>query len=403
MSSTLRVFVGEHWPEQPSTRWVLLDAAGELLQQGESDALRWPRADFCEAVISAPGMSCLRAAIPHRVSGRDLLQVVAGVLEDQLLDDPDNCHLTVSGRRRDSVDVLVIARARLRNVLTQFSALNRPLSAAFSQLQTLPTSESDWAFAVAKDAVIVSQPDEVPLVLDESMDGAAPTLLGTLVGNVDASGNGTRFTVRPEVGSKVDLAAWKSELHSENVRVGQEYHWYALVDGAADILHGEFASRQRRNSTWMLIKPAAVVAVVAIAAYLAVGFVRLGLSSYGVHQTEGRIAELFGAAFPGVPAVAPLAQTRRHLDQLRAAHGLARSDDALVLLAAVAEVLGADSTNSVKELNYANQQLTVVFEPDKAARIDDVKRQLTDRGLQVTRQETAQDMPSLLVGRDMTK
>jgi hypothetical protein len=104
-----------------------------------------------------------------------------------------------------------------------------------------------------------------------------------------------------------------------------------------------------------LVKPAFMVAAVAIAASLAVGLVQLGLSKYRAFQAETRMTELFASAFPGVPAVAPLAQTRRKLDLLRAAHGLARSDDLVILLAAVADVMGAEGENSVRELNYVDR------------------------------------------------
>ncbi len=403
MSTTLRVFVGEHWPERPVTRWVLVDAAGTLLQHGESDALRWPAADFCEAVISAPEVSCLRAVIPQRVSRRDLPQVVAGVLEDQLLDDADRCHLTICARQRDIVDVLVISRVRLRNVLAQFAALNRPLSAVHSELLALAaTGQTEWTIALAKDAAMLSRQHEVPLVLDGVVDGTPPMLVEALARDAGAGGD-IRVTIRPEAGTKVDLASWKEALHTENVRVGPEYHWYASTAREVDLLHGEFASRQRRNGVWQLVRPAVVVAASTLLAYLVVGLFQVGLTVYRINQAEGRVTELFRAAFPGVPAVAPVAQARRHLDQLRASHGLSRRDDVLSLLAVVSEVLGTDGENSVREVGYGDRRLTVVMEPAMAGRLDGFQRQLQKRGYQVTTKSTPQGHPSLLIQLDMTR
>lgn len=403
VSTTLRVFVGEQWPERPGTRWVLLDAAGDLLQQGESDALRWPAADFCEAVMSAPELSCLRADIPQRVSRRDLPQVVGGVLEDQLLEDPDRCHLTLCAPRRDSVDVLVLARTRLRNVMAQFAALGRPLSAAYSELQTLPTDLAEWTVALAADAAILGRPNEVPLALDVGSDGSPPTLFETLARNRGPSVDELRIIIRPEPGKKVDVAGWQAALGTDQVRIGPEHRWHSVVPGAVDLLHGEFASPQRRNSTWLLVKPAVYVASAAVLAYLVVGLAQIAYSAYRISQAEGRIAELFRAAFPGVPAVAPVAQARRQLDQLRAVHGLARSDDPLVLLSAVAEAGGADGEDSVQELDFANHRLTVVLEQAHAGRIDSLRQQLQDRGYRATVRPTPQNLPSLVVELDMTK
>lgn len=401
MTTTLRVFVGEHWPEQPSTRWTLIGAAGNVLQQGESDALRWPVAEYCEAIISAPEVSCLRAAIPARVARRDLPNVLAGVLEDQLLEDPDRCHLTVCRHRRDSADVLVIGRERLRNILAQFAALGRPLSAAYSELRVLHAERHEWVVAVARDGVIVSRPHEVPLVVDGTDDGTPPALLATLAKDPRSKAANLRILVRPEAGKEIDLAAWKAMLRTENVRIGPEYRWYSLSDSSADLLHDEFASRLRRNNAWLLIRPAALVATSFLLAYLVVGLFQILLSTYRISQAEGRIEELFAASFPGIPAVSPVAQTRRQLDQLRAAHGLARSDDVLVLLAALSGVLGTNGENSLKELNYSDRRLTAVFDSAQTGRIDGLRQQLQDRGYEAT-VRTAEP-PTLVIELDKTR
>lgn len=403
MSTTLRVFVGEQWPERPATRWVLLDAAGGVIQQGESDGLRWPAADFCEAVISAPEASYLKASIPQRVSKRDLPQVVGSVLEDQLLDDPDRCHLTLCGHRRDEADVLVVSRLRLRNILAQFEALARPLSAAYSELQTLPVTSPEWVVALAADAAILVPPGQAPMALDNAADGMPSPLLAGIVEASASAVAGFRMTIHPEPGHKVDLPGWKAALGSQQISIGAEHRWHLLLPGAADLLHGEFASTKPRNNSWQLVKPAFMVAAVAIAASLAVGLVQLGLSKYRAFQAETRMTELFASAFPGVPAVAPLAQTRRKLDLLRAAHGLARSDDLVTLLAAVADVMGPEGENSVRELNYVDRRLTLAFDPAHMTRAENWRRQLQERGYQVAVRTTSQNLTSLMIELDMTK
>jgi type II secretion system protein L len=332
---------------------------------------------------------------------RACANVVAGVLEDQLLEDPDRCHFTVSRHRRDSADVLVIGRERLRNILAQFTALGRPLSAAYSEVRTLQAERHEWVVAMARDGVIVSRPHEVPLVVDGTEDGTPPVLLGTIAKDPRSKSANFRILIRAEAGKEIDLAAWKAMLRTEHVRIGPEYRWYSLSDTSADLLHDEFASRLRRNNAWLLIKPAALVAASFLLAFLVVGLFQVLLSSYRISQAEGRIEELFAASFPGVPPVSPVAQTRRQLDQLRAAHGLARSDDALVLLAVLSEVLGVNGENSLKELGYSDHRLTAVFDSTHAGRIDGLRQQLQDRGYQAT--VRAAEPPTLAIELDMTK
>jgi type II secretion system protein L len=330
-----------------------------------------------------------------------LPNVVAGVLEDQLLEDPDRCHLTVCRHQRETADVLVISRERLRNVLAQFAALGRPLSAAYTELRVLRAERHEWVVALATDGVILSRPHEVPLVLDGTDDGTPPALLATIAKDPRSKAGNLRMLIRAEAGKEVDLAAWKAMLRTEHIRIGQEYRWYSLSDSSVDLLHDEFASRLRRNNAWLLTKPAALVAASFLLAYLVVGLGQILSSSYRISQAEGRIDELFAASFPGVPAVSPVAQTRRQLDQLRAAHGLARSDDVLVLLAALSGVLGANGENSIKELNYSDHKLTAVFDSAHAGRMEGFLQQLQDRGYRATLR--AAQPPTLVIELDMSK
>jgi type II secretion system protein L len=404
VSTTLRVFVGEHWPERPATHWALVGATGDLLQQGESDALRWPAADFCEAVISAPQVSWLRASIPDRVSRLDLPQVVASALEDRLLDDPEQCQLTPCGRQRGTADVLVISRARLRNVVAQFAALNRPLSAVYSELQSQQALGPERTVTIASEAAVLSRPGDVSLVLDLSAEGDIPPLVEPLV-QVPEGASDSAVVVRPEPGKAFDLAKWKAALNTEKVTVGPDYHWYRLDSRAADMLHGEFEPLQRRSGIWLLVKPPLTVAAAALSAYFVVALFQLGSQYYRVSQLDGRIAALFRGTFPDVPIMAPFAQTRRYLDALRASQGLLRSDDALSLLAAVSEVLGADGKDAVRSVTYENRRLTVVFAPSVSPRLDSLRRQLMARGFLVTPGAVAQNSnsPSLIVEPDLTR
>jgi type II secretion system protein L len=395
--------VGEQWPERPSTRWVLLDAAGEVLEKGESDALRWPTADFCEAVIAAADMSCLRAKLPPRVSRRDLPLVVAGILEDQLFDDSERSHLTLATRRQDIVDVLVISRLRLRNVVAQFVALQRPLASAYSELQVLPAASDEWMVALAYDAVMLLRPGFIPVVLDGTDDGAPSALFETLVRNAEVPDRPSRLVIRPEPGRKVDLGSWKNALGSDLVSVGDEYNWYAVPSGSANLLHDEFVSGQRRNPFWQLIKPAAAVAASALLTYVVVGLILVGWQSIGISRSEARIADLFRSSFPGVPVVAPVAQARRSLDQLRGFHGLPRSDDALTLLAALADECGGDATESVRSITFRERRLTVVLEPRLASQAEAIRQRLSLRGYQVIAATTPQGLPSLVIAPETTR
>jgi general secretion pathway protein L len=402
VTTTLRVFVGERWPLEPTTRWALFDDAGRLQRSGESGVLHWPAADQCEAVISAPQLACLRAPIPERISRRDLMTVVASTLEDRLLDDIDQCHLTVCRRRRGAMDVLVIARSRLRNVLAQFAALKRPLSAAYSELQTSCATERGWALAMADDGAILHRPEQPVLTLDLA-DDLPPVSLPPLLASARAQGSEPTLSVLPRPGQSLDLGQWRTLLDLQAVTLGPEYHWYDVASGAADLLHDEFASSQPGGASWRAIRPILAVAAALICIQVVVGSLQVGWQHHVISGTEARMAQLFRASFPNVPIVAPLAQTRQQLDQLRTVHGQLRSDDALLMLAVVADVLGADALDSLGELNYENRSLSLLFQPRAAARVGDLQRQLVVRGYAATLQPTADGRSRLIVRQEMAR
>ena len=402
VSTTLRVFVGEHWPERPATVWVALDATGDVLQQGQSDALHWPAADFCEAVMSAPQVSWLRTSIPERVSRLDLKQVVASALEDRLLEDPDQCHLTLCSRDGAMAEVLVVSRTRMRNVLAQFNALKRPLSALYSELQTQRSHGPECTVALSAEAAILDRPGETPLALDLADSGDVPLLLGPVLRNAAALGDPT-VTVRAAPGIAVDMPKWRAALGTDRVSLGPEYLWHRLDGRAMDLLHDEFEPRQRRSNLLLMVKSPAIVAAAALSAYLVVTLFQVGSQHYRISQAQDRMAELFRGAFPDVPAVAPLAQTRRQLDALRASHGLLRSDDALTLLAVVADVLGAEGKDAVRSVNYEKHRLTLAFGPPWSSRLDTLRWQLMAKGLVATVAAGPQNSSSLIIEQNLTR
>jgi type II secretion system protein L len=400
VTTTLRIFVGESWPMQPATRWVLLSDRGDAQREGESDALHWPAADCCEAVISALQVTWLRADIPQRISRRDLMAVVAGTLEDRLLEDLDQCHLTLCGRQRGRADVLVISRSRLRNVVAQFAALGRPLSAAYSELQTRVDEQPGGTLAVVSGAVIVHLPTHTATAVDLSADGTPPATLAALVGTGDSAGGiGIAF----EPGQTPHLAPWQAALGVSALRRGQDYRWYEVAADAANLLHGEFVAAGRRDEAWRLVKPAAMVAAVVLGVQVAVAVFQVGWQRYNLYRAQSQMVELFRSSFPSVPRVEPVMQTRRQLDRLRAAQGMLGSDDVLTLLSVIADVLGVEGADSVRELKYENRQLSVVLLPRLAGRIEDWRRQFAARGYGAVVRAAADGAPMLVVQQEVVR
>ena len=402
MSAILRVYISEHWPERPATRWALLDAQEQLLQQGESDALHWPPAESCEAILAGVQTSMLRVALPARIAKRNLDQVIAGAIEDRVLEELDRLHLTLVSRQADTADVLVVSRARLRNIIAQFSALQRPLAAAYSELETIPGKGSENRLVIEADSLLVAGAGKPPCVLDRPAS-AGEEQFGDALRQMGNFQHGAEVLVFPAAGESVVLERWQSVFADQRLRTGGEYRWYARSTGANDLLHGEFSSRYKRSDIWRAVRPAVWVAGGALMVYLVVLLAQAGGHYLNASSATTRKLELFHSAFPSMPVVAPLAQTRQQLDMQRAAHGLPRSDDALAMMAVVADSLGGSAEHLVEEASFVDHRLTVALSTDSEGLFGKLEQDLALRGYRATRKVTATGRTSIVIEVNKTK
>ncbi len=382
MSTLLRLYIGEHWPQQPKLSWALLASDGSLLQEGTSDPGHWPASDECDAVISGAQVSWLRTRLPEKLPRGEAARLLANALEQKLMDEPDRQHLTVTGRHDGEVSVLVVARDRLRLIAAQLAAVGRPLSGAYSELQAAPVDAASWHLALGVDCAVLRRHARDGTSLDIGQDGMPPSLLATWATAERASGkpNPTLIVHSPDASNPPDLDAWQTVLGLE-VKRGDPYRWYAIQADSANLLHGEFVSSHRRNIWLNRIRPALWLAAAAVAADLLIGTAKVAWGRYQLAATEQRIVQMFQVAFPNSPAVNPSVQTKRQLDQLRSPRGLLRSDDALGLLANLADSLGAEGRDAVQGLRFNEGVMEVTFSPAVAPRVEPVRKQLAIRGL----------------------
>lgn len=402
MSTLLRIYIDENWPARPSLPWVLLDPAGKVLAQGESDALRWPAADVCEAILALPQVSSLHAEIPPRISRRDLGRVVAGTIEAKLPEEVERCHLSLGNRQRNTVEVMVVARSRMRDILAQCTALNRPLSAAYSEAQCLPHRNDEWTVVVGHEKLMVVGSGTVPLVFDV-LDEPVPSVLFDALRSLELPGEPPRpIRLLPRSGVDINAAHWQVE-EGRSVRVGEAYAWHVLAPGARDLLHGEFASTHRKSDLWLAVRPALVAAAWILGAYVVIDGLQLATQWRSVASAEERKLDVFRSAFPNAPVVAPLAQARRALDEVRGVHGIARTDSALAYLADVSEVLGSEGEGALKEASFADHRMTLVLGPEHQASATRLKDVLGHRGYQIGLQPADPEGTKLILERSKSK
>lgn len=406
MSTVLRVYVDSLWPTQSKTRWVLLAADGSSLQDGESEPRYWPESDDCEAVISGDQTVWHHVRVPERLPRGEFNRVLVNAIEEKLIEDPDRQHLTVTNRRDGEAGVLVIARKRLRDIVTQFASVERPLSRAYSELQMAPFGTGEWHMALMGDSVILRRHDYDGISLDGSDDDISPPpLLQTVV---TSSRHGDDIASRlivhgaAEV-SMPDVGAWANAIGLE-VRPGAPYLWYLPAGEVTNLLHGEFAPAHRHRAWLGRLRPALWLAVAIMAADILLSAIQVGWLRYQLGTVQGRVVSMFQNAIPNTPAVAPVAQTIRQLDTLRSPLGLLRTDDALVLIASVADSMGTDGRDRIQQMRFEDGvlQVTLASSNGDGTDLDALGRQLDIRGFSATPKAT-DDGTSVLIVRGKLK
>ena len=339
MTTRLRIRIDEHWPRDPATHWVLLDAANTVVQQGHSGPAHWPAADVCEAVLAGAQSTWLEVLLPASPR-RERPRLLSYALEEHLVGDPDTQHLTVTHSQPEDklnrTGVIAVARARMTQVLAQFAQIGRPLRRLCSALETVPAAEAHWVLAVDAHCAILRPGLEPAIAFDGSTPEASLAALSSalpiaLSHRRASAALPAALQIRiadtcttPDTGTTASLPL--------RIEPGPAWHWWEHVDATSNLLHGEFASRQGHDAQWRRFRaPATIVAISAVALFV-VNLTHVLGQRQALAELEARSARLFEQALPGTPAVAPAAQLGRALDRARRQAGQLGTDDLLALL-----------------------------------------------------------------------
>ena len=385
MTHKLLLHIDEHWPRDPVTDWVLLDVAGQVLQQGRSGPMHWPAADTCAALLGATQCTWLEVPLPPSPR-RERPRLLSYALEEQLVGDPDTQHLTVTHSAADGefrrTGVIAVSRARIAQLLAQFEHLGRPLGQLRSALQTAPLGKQGWTLALrpGKDAVL--RPDRhtalsFDLAPPATMHDLLSTALPIVLARRRALGeDATALELRVADGSVAPRIA-APDSYALPIATGPAWHWWHHYGDASELLHDEFAPRHLENRHLQRLKVPAAIAAFALFALLAATLVQVFMQGRALDELETRNTRLFERALPGTPAVAPAAQLARALQRERTRHGLLAADDLLALLHGHVLVTGV----APQALDYKAGQLTLTLRPEDATEANTLARRLLTRGI----------------------
>jgi general secretion pathway protein L len=212
--STLIVLLPPRDPAVPSQEWqlpempfLLIDKSGRTMRAGEASLALLPRASSTVLMVAARDLLMMAAAVPA-LKGPRLRQALPNVVEDQLIQDPQTCHIAIDaqpladGRRL----LAIVDRGWFRFIHEAFVGAGHRNLRAVPVTACLPQPHS----ATAVDDALAEAMSEAHAEVDA---GGAPasalgaSALGASAVGVSASGDNAAAAADASVPSREPIVA----------------------------------------------------------------------------------------------------------------------------------------------------------------------------------------------------
>ena len=350
----------------PKEYSYVLSADGmSVSRQGRCVAAMLPRADSVIAVMPPTDLSWHRVSVPKAPAAR-MRAALAGMLEDALLDDPEELHLALAPQAKAGQSAWVAAcdhtwltsqlmaleKAKLRiDRVVPAVAPDEPATAYFHEAHASPTEDNEAAAAV--------------LLTWSTLDGVSTwPVAGSLARSLlpEPLPVQARFFATPPVASPAERWLGRAvtvQTQGEHLLMAARSLWNLLqfeLTPSSKGLHA-LTDQWRR-----FMSPQWRPARVGLAALVAVQLLGLNLWAWQqkqqVQDKRNELARILKQAHPQVSAVldAPV-QMQRETESLRAAAGQAGDNDLEALMGAVATAWPPERPTA--SLQYDGTSLTL--------------------------------------------
>ncbi len=446
--STLIVLLPPRDPAVPSQEWqlpelpfVLLDKSGSTQRAGRSALALLPRASTTVLMVAARDLLMMPATLPP-LRGPRLRQALPNIVEDQLIQDPQTCHIAIDpqplagGRQL----LAIIDRGWFRFICESFTTAGHrslravPVTRCLPQALALDTPAKVAEMAGASEPVMAgvaggaTPPEVAPVApMVAAVLGAvvqtAPAML--LEGAVDTVGERTVPRVELAIargtqgeglavpanavnatlnalagaapvslhmltevpGNEPSLATNSPARLAAHIRGASPLPFEQLARRALecrfDLCQFEFASQPWRldRATLRRLRLPVLLAVGALVIAIIGANVQWLMLARQRDAINMQMTELLVNTFPKTTVVldAP-GQMSRQLQQLRVAAGELSPDDFLPLADGLARSLAPVPVNGIAALDYHDRRLDVTFKPE--VKLDpDFSKRLARNGL----------------------
>ncbi|CAJ2856348.1 general secretion pathway protein L [Burkholderia pseudomallei] len=399
------------WPELP---FALVDKSGHTQRAGRAALALLPQAATTVLIVAARDLLMLEQALPP-LKGPRLKQALPNIIEDQLIQDPQGCHIAVDPAALDGGRrvLAVIDRAWFKFIVDAFTAAGHRHLRAVPVTRCLPPATRRDAAAAAETEAVADvaldrpaghaaaadapgsghagatanapAPAESIVALGEGF--AAP--VSSAVATLEALANGTPLELYElgEPGAEPQLASVRP-LDDKRLLPGAAiWPFDALVRRALDSrfdlcqFEFEFAPWRFDRATFMRLRLPLALAATTLAIAVIGANAHWWKLSRERDALAAQITETLLSTFPKTTTVLdPAAQMTRQLDRLRIAAGELSPNDFLSLASGLARSLGPLPPNGIASLDYHDRRLDVGFKPE--TKVDpDFAQRLARNGL----------------------
>jgi len=425
--STLIVLLPPRDPAVPSQEWqlpelpfVLLDKSGRTQRAGRAALALLPRPSSTVLMVAARDLLMMPATLPP-LKGPRLRQALPNIVEDQLIQDPQTCHIALDpqplGKGRHLL--AIVDRGWFRFICEAFAAAGHRSVRAVPVTRCLPlppapavpVEEAELEPTILHPAVAaklaaglpIAPPSPVVAAVLGTVVSTAPALLAEIAPDASttrvelaiARGNQGEGLAVPATSVNATLAALSgdapvslyllTEVSGNEPSMGSsaQAKLAAQVPGARPLPFEQLARRalecrfdlcqfEFATQPWRLDR--ATLRRLRLPALLAAGALVVAIIGANVqwmmlaHQRDAintQMTELLLNTFPKTTVVLDAPdQMSRQMQQLRTAAGELSPDDFLSLAAGLARSLGPVPVNGIAALDYHDRRLDVTFKPE---------------------------------------
>jgi len=383
MTSTLRVLLGEHWPEPATAHWVVLDETGKVTNSGVGEPRSWPATARTEAILHGPQTSWLKVNVP-KAGLREQALALGFALEEQLVREADSQHSTPTLQAADAWNVIVVARERMKRLVSQFQVISRPLDAVYSILQSLPCDDDVWAMGLDEYGIVVRRGGQLGWVEDRPANDDVPGVLEIAIAEARETAALPSRIILSGAASDLPVQRWAEHL-GVAIEAGPRWAWYQNDGKMDDLLHDEFQPIHRRKAWQRALRPAAIAITILLGLHLLLGTAYVWWRRAEVNQIKHSMEQLMRSQLPNDPVLDPVAQIRRELNLQRGMHGQLADDAALSLMADLSTAMGAEINGTIQNLRYQDGALELGVQGNLD--INRIRPSLEARGLSITQRE----------------